>query len=553
MSWKSFFDKGVAYFKHGDLEQALVHMNNAAELQNDGFIVYDSRAAIYEKLGDHKAALLDSKRVVDLAPDRWQGYARSARLFNLVGKYDSAIKMVDYALNRLRPEDVQRRVQLGQLREKAVTARTVAGKQRLAQVAQNSYLLGKLPVETLVEIFSILIDDDHTWAVRLSHVCGHWRRILVNTPSAWQTLVLTKKHPLRKTTLWKQRTDNRIARISDAMSELDRDSVFAELGDLSWVHLSSLHISANAFTQLHQALSDISNPHAFSNLTELTLVHSVSHDPLSCCLSGPDWKLRILRFDGFTQLRNGWWKHIKQLKELYLIGPVETFSTLAITSNPLLEKFVFNGEYEDLDDSSDNNAPSKSMSHLKSIELRNTWRPLRFMRAITAPSITYFSIHQNSVGTDETLFHIASCPALVELHITHCSLSWSTLPTLLPSTPNLTTVRINAVADVANALFDFLAPETVDALHPLPCRALKHVDVSGCSDLTTSNVYMFVKTRVRYASETVALAERCAVIESLKVDACPNIEPDMLPWFRSKVIRFSCVYASKDKKRNRRR
>ena len=35
-------------------------------------IMYDSRAAVYEKLGQTKDALLDSKKVVHLFPERWQ-------------------------------------------------------------------------------------------------------------------------------------------------------------------------------------------------------------------------------------------------------------------------------------------------------------------------------------------------------------------------------------------------------------------------------------------------------------------------------------------------
>ncbi|KAG8214102.1 hypothetical protein J3R82DRAFT_10861 [Butyriboletus roseoflavus] len=573
MAWQATFDKGVVCFKRGDLEGALIHMNQvrfnirdiavipksefqqAAELQGGTFIIYDSRAAVHEKLGNLKAALLDSKRVIDLAPDRWQGYGRSARLFDLLGKYDSAIKMADHALSRLRPEDVQRHSQLAQLREKAITAQAAAEKQRLSQVAQTSYLLGKLPVETLVEVFTALIGEDHTWAVKLSHVCGHWRRILVNTPSAWQTLVLSKKHPLQKAKLWKHRAKNRIVRISVAVSQLDRASVFAQLRDLSWDDLSSLCIDGEAFVELHQMLSDISFPHTFSKLGELTLLGFTSSDQLSCCLSGPDWNLRTLRLDGTIYMMEEWWQRIQQLKELHLTGFIGRFSMRVFTANPSLERFILNmPRVEHLDLDLDNNAPLTSMDNLKSIECRNMINPFPVLRAIVAPSITHFGMFTTATMADETLLHIASCPSLVELRIANCSLSPSTLPTLLSCTPNLETLQINAVHAVVNEVFQFLTPKTVDPLHGLPCRALKHIDVSWCSDLTTSNAYAFVKTRVQYASEVVELAEKCAIITILKVDGCPNIEPDMLPWFRSKIVQFSCIYATKkDYRKNGRR
>ena len=37
-------------------------------------------------------------------------------------------------------------------------------------------------------------------------------------------------------------------------------------------------------------------------------------------------------------------------------------------------------------------------------------------------------------------------------------------------------------------------------------------------------------------------------IQTLKVDECPLIEADMLPWFRKNVPKFSCRYATKKTK-----
>ena len=130
--------------------------------------------------------------------------------------------MVDHALTILQPEDSLRRAQLVKLREKAVAAQAAAETRRPPQVTQRSYFLGKLPVETLVGVFILLIDEDRTWAVKLSHVCGHWRRILINTPSAWQTLVLSDKYPVQKAKSWAQRAGNRIACISVSISQLDK-------------------------------------------------------------------------------------------------------------------------------------------------------------------------------------------------------------------------------------------------------------------------------------------------------------------------------------------
>ena len=557
MTWKTILNRGVVCFKRGDLEEALVHMNEvrsnvpkgviisyvieqAAELESNNPVVYSSRAAVHEELGNIKDALVDLKRVIDLAPNRWQSYARSARLFDFLGKHDRAIKMIEHTLSNLRSVDIRRRAPLVELRKKAVAALAVTEKRRPSQVE-------KLPVETLLEIFTVLINEDHTWAVKLSHICGHWRQILVNTPSAWRTLVLSKKQSLRKAQLWKQRAKNRITHISAVeMSRMDRTSVLAELLDLSWDGVSSLRISAKAFVELHRMLSDISLPHTFSKLDELALVEFAFPEELSCCLSGPNWKLRVLRLSGSIEMKGSWWQRIRQLKELHLEGTMFHFSTRVFTANPLLEKLVLDCGQILLTDlppgyGYSNNASTTAMNNLKTIECRGVMNPLRALRAITVPSITNFSM-QAVMMADHSLLHISSNPSLVELHIADCTLNHCILPGVLSSMRKLEVLRINSVQEVVNHIFDLLSSRTFGLPRTLRCPALKHVDVSRCSDLKTSSAHGFVETRAQFASESVLPADRCAALISLKMDGCPNIEPDMLPWFRSKIAQFSCVY-----------
>ncbi|KIJ18540.1 hypothetical protein PAXINDRAFT_71376 [Paxillus involutus ATCC 200175] len=550
MSWKESFEKGVTYFKHGNLVEALAHMNQAAELRNDNFTIYDSRAAVHEKLGNHKAALLDSKRVIELGPDRWQGYARSARLFSALKKYSSSIKMADLALNRLRPDDAQRRTLLVELREQAVTAQAAAEKQRLSHISKTSYLLGKLPVEILVEIFDILVSGDSTLVVRLSHVCGHWRRIVFDSPCLWRTLVLSNRHPLRKVKVWKRGAKNCIASLSLFVPPLDAPLVLSELEDLSWEHLLSLRMSGKDFFDLHEMLSDISMLHVLSNLRELSLYDCASPDQLECCLSGPDWKLRSLRLDGVIHISDKWWQHIQQLTELHICLFLTNFSMRPLEANPSLERFV-------LDLSQLTYTGTIPMNKLRSIELRNVADPFTLLRAITVPSIASFHLFNARSGAGEALLHVTG-PSLVELHVGNCGLDQDTVIAVLSHTPNLENLQINSIHGVANGALQFLARKnpSLDLPHGsspgLPCPALKHVDVSRCSDLSTSSTYAFVKSRLQGGSEPSGSTETCSIIESLKVDGCPDIDPDLLPWFRSKVTHFSCVYMTKkDLKRRR--
>lgn len=94
-SWKQLFQKGVAMFRAGQLDDALalftevghhgrlIHAgaysaNQALSLEANEYTLYDSRAAVKEKQGKTKDALRDCKRVIDLAPQRWQVRSRSS-------------------------------------------------------------------------------------------------------------------------------------------------------------------------------------------------------------------------------------------------------------------------------------------------------------------------------------------------------------------------------------------------------------------------------------------------------------------------------------------
>jgi F-box/TPR repeat protein Pof3 len=119
--------------------------------------LFDSRAAVHEKLGDLKAALEDARKVIDFAPHQWQGYARCARLFLRMKKSERAAKMVDYALERVKAGDTARRETLLVLKQEVIDF-TAAIKRH---ISRTSYHFGNLPVEISHEIFSLLVDSDH--------------------------------------------------------------------------------------------------------------------------------------------------------------------------------------------------------------------------------------------------------------------------------------------------------------------------------------------------------------------------------------------------------
>ena len=192
-----------------------------------GFTIYDSRAAAYQKIVKVKEALRDSKTVIELQPTRWQvcpqrmlvctkpltpvkGYARSARLFLQIRKYDAASRMVDLALERIPSDQTTRRDEMVALRTEIHTARDQAAMEATKLASLRAYHFGKLPVEIAHTMFSMVLAEDHAYVVTLAQVCKSWRAAILGTPSFWSTLVLTDHQPKRKIKVWKERSRNRI-------------------------------------------------------------------------------------------------------------------------------------------------------------------------------------------------------------------------------------------------------------------------------------------------------------------------------------------------------
>ncbi|KAL4074140.1 hypothetical protein V8B97DRAFT_1863874 [Scleroderma yunnanense] len=557
MFWKEAFEKGIANFKSGKLSDALSCMNEAVELQNDDYRIYDSRAAVYERLGNLKAALLDSKKVIDLSPQHWQGYVRATRIFNSLDKHGSAIKMVDLGLSRLRSDDSRRREQLLELREQAVQAQAAAHRQRQLHLAKTAYHVGKLPIEILAEIFTILVDTDHCQVILLSHICNHWRRIIVATPSLWRTLVLSNKRPVRKIKIWLEHSKSRITTLTvhRALSPVEFPTVLAELKRLSWDFLQNLHAHGSFLVELHRLLSESSMVHFFTHLKRLSLDSCASVEHVFT--PSREWNLIELSSTGPMQFPERCWQCFSQLRILHVRQFPAHFPLAAIEAIPLLESLVL-----------DFSSPMAilgtvqqplSMIYLTSIELRNVENPFALLGSITMPSLQDMAVFGAISRVDEALLHVLCDEhnSLVSLRVGNCGLHSRTLVTILSRTSHLETLQIYCVDGVVNEALQYLAgkdlfPELQSTFREgLPCSALKHVDVSRCSDLSTSSAYALVKSRLQNEPEASHSMPNHCKIESLRTDGCPKMDAELLQWFRSKVERFSCIYMTKKEARQR--
>ncbi|KAG1829076.1 hypothetical protein EV424DRAFT_1317288 [Suillus variegatus] len=493
MSWKASFQQGVFNFRRNKHSEALVLFDEAISLGCDSFIVYDSRAAVHEKLGNNKAALLDAKKVVDTAPDRWQGYARSARLFHALNKDEAAIKMIDLALERIKSDDTQRHQELNALKSQATNALKAADERRRARIAKTAYHIGKLPVEIFAEILGLVVATDHAQILKLSHVCKHWRGIAIKTPSLWQTLVVSKNRPTRKVRLWMERAQTRISDLSfhHNISEMDWPSILSELSSLSWCGLRSL-----------------AAPGSF--------------------------RVRQLRT---MTVQAGW---------------IEILP--ALTANQSLENLVLSDLVSIPMESGGDGCVE--LSDLQCLKLFSIASVSMITRVIVAPNLQVLHLFSMSHSSDVLEFaHANSLRALRELRIGSCTTTARSLNVTIAGAPLLETLQISGIHGIVNEVLDFICGTHPNDQHQDLCTFLRHVDLSSCGDLLTRNAYSLVKTRLRTdqpATEDGGQPGCRAEIEFLRLDGCPLIEAEMLPWFRGKVKVFSCVYMTKKEGKQRR-
>lgn len=528
----------------------------AISLGSDAVIVYDSRAAVHEKLGNNKAALIDAKKVVDITPDRWQGYARSARLFHALHKEEAALKMVDLALERIKASDTQRRQELNVLKSQATDALRAADERRRVHIAKTAYHFGKLPVEILVEIFGIVVAADHAQVLKLSYVCKHWRGMAVGTPSLWNTLVVSNNRPTRKIQLWIQRAQTRISVLSfhSNVAEVDSPSILTELTPLSWYSLRSLTVSGRLFSQIYDLLHRLSKTDAISRLKHLDVT---SADFTKISSSFDESHLESLTILGITSSINELWSRMHRLKTLSMEFTGWTDISLALLANPSLENLILNRLIPSLSHAVNVNDRMK-LPNLRCMKLHNIPALVSDVtRFFAVPNLQILDLFGIGLSQDVLLEFVRADPprALRELRLGRCITSVSSLKIILAGAPLLETLQLSGMHGVVNDVLRFISSTNPNDNHRDVCPVLKHVDLSNCGDLLTGSAYSLVKTRLR-TDQLVTGDEsqpgRRAEIESLILDGCPNIEGEMLPWFREKVKVFSCVYMSK-KEANRRR
>jgi len=527
--------------------------------------VYDSRAAVYEKLGRPRDALRDAKKVIDLAPDRWQGYARSARLFLKSGKYDASLTMFYLALERVRPDDAKRRVELTMLKDEAHEAQRQTEEQR----RRVTYHFGKLPIEIFGEIFGEVVSADCASVLVISHVCRHWRAIAWNTPALWTTLVLTGKDPIGKAKLWTKRSKGKIRELCARASLTDKFSWSFPLVPADWSYLRICRVHNWNISRYFQ---QISMAHILSNLEELEVVETSVPWTQNFTLSQGSAQLRSLTMDGARFQWDSLSPQVTNLAHLVVRDAVLLRGTTVLPTleaNPRLETLVLDFSHATF--LYESRTEPLCLPHLTHLEVGGCMWLNDFFGIVSTPSLRKLRLSRAGTAVDDSLRRLMERGStfLTELTIRSCVISPSVLVQFLRLTAPLETLELLHLSST-NAVLEALAtPQSSLPVHNASgncsntsgaqpvhlCPSLAHLNVSHCPDVRTGPLVRLVKSRLRSVmAETcpvggdgaeVRLSPPVAEIASLMVDGCPQVEPEVLPWLRDKVKVFSCVYMTR--------
>ncbi|KAI0654212.1 hypothetical protein C8Q70DRAFT_534131 [Cubamyces menziesii] len=582
--WKLPFTKGVGHFRAGKYQEAIDCFSEALTIGGDEATIYDSRAAVYQKLGKLKEALNDAKAAIDSQPDHWKGYARSARLFLQARKFDAATRMVELALERLPLDQSRQREDMAALRGQIDTAQDAARK----VLSQRAYHFGKLPVEIAATMFSMVLEEDHAYVVVLAQVCKNWRTTILGIPAFWETLVLGKNRAKRKVKLWRERARDRFRHLTmlETFTESDFRPTLQELSAVTWSILRVLEFHGSHWNAIRSQLPSLDST-VFASLDSLTLQFPPIQSVRLCLDDTPAFAWRHLRLaNAYILDSSDLAKRIAKLESLAIdncpVG-VQWNSFLHILHrNPNIARLEFANTNPALTQTipEDEEEPPSviTLPHVARIDIKSSDVLANdLLPRLITPSLDALHIAMHRQRLDRCMTWLAAGQAsrLTSLSIQRSPITATALIDVLMAASALESLQVTHVCEVAPRILKFLAtPIEVAAPSPtqddegirgdgganepvrrVPCPVLRHIDLSHCTDLSASPLIALVKSRLSEAQSPVVEVDdsegaqssspQVHPLESINIDGCPNVDADVLPWLRAKVPSVSCVYLTK--------
>jgi F-box/TPR repeat protein Pof3 len=551
--------------------------------------LYDKRAAALEKLGVVKDALKDAQRSMKLKPDRWEPYARAARLFYSIEKLKPALSMLDLAEDRL--SKLAPSVDSAMAKKRAsVTAGLSLLRNQISDAVSKEKAkrtrcpIALLPLELLETTFAYLVLPEQRHAVVLSHVCRHWRDLVLNKPSFWHTLSVTCRDLKREKTkihTWLLRCRYHLfaLELDGCGSHCDPLLLVTCFAALNWStlrRLSAREVSASVWSQLCRVFAQACGGRATGHLEQLELVWEKSQRHVSLILdvgrSSDDRSdyvpgdvislssvtLQGLRLDGLEGFHGA--LTILKVSDIHW-GMSEQHIYDLLVCNPRLQELWVENCSPPL------GLPSGkqpiAFRHLRDLRLSapaGQSHPLDIFAAPVLETLLVSPAHRTDQALDSFMQRSGDIASLRELRLRKWSLGTSaSLDNVLRACRELRTLELTDMSSGTNAIVVQLAKRTESHL---ACPRLKHIKLDSCLDVSTSAVIALVKARSYVPSQA---AEASSALPSLSapqqadpspsqdisrlsmliLDGCPLIEAESLPWLRQQVKTFSCRYMTK--------
>ncbi|EJD48173.1 hypothetical protein AURDEDRAFT_183527 [Auricularia subglabra TFB-10046 SS5] len=532
----SAMDRGTSALKAGKYEEAAM---STPSLKAPAV---ESRAAAYMKMGKLPEALQDAKQCIDLAPKVPAGYIRAARVFKALNKPEPALRMVEHASQRIKPTDTRRAAELKKLKEEILELQSEIAR----LVKATACHLAMLPVEILAEVFQYLLPDDWDAPLRLGAVCKHWRSVVQNAPAMWSCLHLGGR--------------SNVERILRAKA--------MHWNDKSRYHVKHLELNDRVAIQVYQKCC---SPTRLRSLETVRLFHVARgiHAQLEPLSETFCWDLaslptvRSLAFNfgvNLIVLADGDAARLSHLHELEMVaymivaGAQPSFpnlrrlhidaSNFRVDSDPphglraLLETCPALEHLHVTGVSPENNTTEGTgplpCDRLRSLELHNDVCRWSLWSTSLPESVTLERLVASppqAASSFLSLFRSVALASLRELRLLAvCDTAPAALLPLLRAMPHLAVLQLSRASGDMGALVDGL---------PAAGLPLTDVDFSDCAKLPGSPIVRLVRARA-------------GALRAMRVDGCPLVEADLLPWLRSNVPAFSCVYMTRKQAKGQR-
>jgi len=451
---------------------------------------------------------------------------RASRLLTLLNQHDRALAMANAALQRVKPTDIRRKEEIQELQEATMIAKLRHEENLRAQMCH----IAKLPFELLALVFKAAVQDMGAHPLHLAHVCGHWRRVATDMPALWSTLTIRNIPKVQKTLRWLELAQHKLSSLH-LIQPRDLQKLGSALTD-STKGLDYLECDIRSFGNVSQLLQI--HPAA----RQMLLRGPIPLDPLLDVRPFVSERVEELRVEALCVQWENLAHNLPHLTHLTIsktfLPSIHVLIEL-LSTTPYLQSLILQGlPVGERHEGDLNSLPD--LSHLVELEID----------VENAPSYN--------------LAQYASFPNLRKLRLAN-TYARDFLETLtVKHAPTLTELRIRnpITMQQCNPIRPFLR-ESLETLElsktAIPTAEIVEDIAKGlCPRLTSlilSNSLISEDPLIRLVKARNGGDEQC--LKVLIVDSCDNVNPDILPWLRSKVPVVSCVYMTKKqaKKKNR--